>query len=83
LVWSWFTIGDYRVSSEYQAKALTAWMSLTGKGDHSAVSVVSTIVAAGSSGSLDADSEKNLMDARSRLEGASRPILEGLNLFNR
>jgi exosortase A len=47
IVWSWFTVGDQRVSSEYQAKALTAWMTLTGKGDHSAVSVVSTKIAAG------------------------------------
>jgi exosortase A len=83
LVWSWFTIGDHRVSSEYQAKALTAWMSLIGKGDHSAVSVISTIVAAGPSGTPDANSEKNLMDARSRLESVNRSILEELNLFNR
>lgn len=83
LVWSWFTVGDHRVSSEYQAKALTAWMSLIGKGDHSAVSVISTIVDAGSSGTPDANAEKNLMDARARLEGVSKPILEELNLSNR
>lgn len=42
LVWSWYTVGGSFASSEYKAKALTAWAMLKGDGDHSNVSVVST-----------------------------------------
>jgi EpsI family protein len=82
LVWSWFTVGDYRVPSEYQAKALTAWKSLITKGDHSAVSVASTMLGVGQSGAPDADSGKSIIAARSRLEGASRSIIKALEVLN-
>jgi hypothetical protein len=42
LVWSWYSIGGVAVASEYKAKALTAWAMLTGKGDHSVVTVMDT-----------------------------------------
>jgi exosortase A len=42
LAWSWYTIGGVAVASEYKAKALTAWAMLTGKGDHSVVTVMDT-----------------------------------------
>ena len=45
LVWSWYTVAGTPVTSDYRAKALTAWAMLRGRGDHSSVSVLSTPVA--------------------------------------
>lgn len=42
LVWSWYTVGGRVAATDYKAKALTAWAMLTGAGDHSTVTVLST-----------------------------------------
>ena len=42
LVWQWYAIGGRSVADDYRAKLLTALAALTGRGDHSAVAILST-----------------------------------------
>jgi EpsI family protein len=54
LLWSWYTIAGVAVASDYKAKALTAWSMLTGGGDHSTVTIVSTRLSSEDGGWLTA-----------------------------
>jgi exosortase A len=62
VVWSWYTVGGRSTSSEYRAKALTAWAMLTGRGDHSTITAIATRVP-DSAGTEDLPS-----DVRARLD---------------
>ena len=78
LVWSWFTIGEKRVSSEPLSKVLIARTMLTGRGDHSVVSVVSTPIPTPLDSKASFELSEETKEARSRLERAARPIIKGL-----
>ena len=78
LVWSWFTIGEKRISSEPLSKVLIAWAMLTGRGDHSVVSVVSTPIPTPVDGKVSFELSDEAKEARSGLERAARPIIKGL-----
>ena len=78
LAWSWFTVGEKQVSNEILSKGLIAWTMLTGRGDQSVVSVVSTQVSVGPGGIGNSELSEGVNDARSRLERAARPIIKGL-----
>jgi exosortase A len=65
LVWSWYTVGGVAAASDYRAKALTALSMLRGKGDHSSVSVVMTVVK---------DDYSDEAVARARLEKIAGPL---------
>jgi exosortase A len=74
LLWSWYTVAGTVVASDYKAKALTAWSMLTGRGDHSVVTVIDTRLlstdrqAFGQSDGLAVD------PARSRLEALAKRV---------
>jgi len=78
LVWSWFTVGEKQVSSELPSKVLIAWTMLTGRGDQSVVSVVSTPIPSLPVRNGNAEDSEQIKDARSRLEKGARPIIKGL-----
>jgi hypothetical protein len=70
LLWSWYTIAGVAVASDYKAKALTAWSMLTGGGDHSTVTIVSTRLSSEDGGWLTAKRSEGeaIRLARVRLE---------------
>jgi len=75
LVWSWYTVGGSFASSEYRAKALTAWAMIKGDGDHSVVTVVSTSIAEKKAPKGSSQSVTDEIDlARRRL----RPMIRNL-----
>ena len=78
LVWSWFTVGEKQVSSELLSKAIIAWTMLTGRGDQSVVSVVSTPLPSLPGGKAGFEASEGINVARSRLESAAQPIVKGL-----
>ncbi len=67
LLWTWYTVGGIPVTSDYKAKALTAWFMLTGKGDHSVVTVLSTLVQVQNDRKSTQNDEKLFDLARGRL----------------
>lgn len=68
LVWSWYTVGGRTAENDYKAKALTSLAMLTGKGDHSTVTVLSTrLQEAGMGASIPDFSPGQLESARQRL----------------
>jgi exosortase A len=67
LVWSWYTVAGTPVTSDYRAKALTAWAMLRGRGDHSTVSVLSTPLGALPSAAAPAEIEQAMARARAAL----------------
>jgi exosortase A len=76
LVWSWYTVGGSFASSEYRAKALTAWAMIKGEGDHSVVSVVSTSIAESKAPQGSSQRFTDEIDlARRKLQTISRNLL--------
>ncbi len=71
VVWSWYTIGGRPTNKEYQAKVLTAWAMLTGRGDHSTVSAVGTRLPDAFNGS---PSQPLPVEARDRLEKSAAKV---------
>jgi exosortase A len=77
LVWSWYTVGGSFASSEYKAKALTAWAMIRGEGDHSLVNVVSTSISENDVPTTPSLSvEKELSLARLKLEKMLRRLIQ-------
>jgi exosortase A len=72
LVWSWYTVAGEHTGGESRAKLLTVGSMIRGDGDHSSVSVVSTLLAApGTDGAAQGDP---LDAARGRLVQAAKPL---------
>lgn len=70
LLWTWYTVGGIPITSAYKAKALTAWFMLTGKGDHSVVTVVSTLIRSQHDRTSTRNDENSFEQARGRLSAA-------------
>jgi exosortase A len=73
LVWSWYTVGGEHAGGESRAKLLTAWSMIRGGGDHSTVSVVSTVLPA-SGADAPAAAQDVLEAARARLAEPARKL---------
>jgi exosortase A len=75
LVWSWYTVGGRHAAGESQAKLLTAWSTIRGRGDHSTVSVVSTTLMGSDRPAPTASEQSDALEsARARLTQAARPL---------
>jgi EpsI family protein len=79
LVWSWYTIGGIAVVSDYKAKALTAWAMLTGKGDHSVVTVMDTRIQAVEGRSFGQTDSQVQDRSRARLQAVGRQVQQILS----
>jgi EpsI family protein len=69
LLWSWYTVGGREAAGEMGTKGLTAWAVLTGRGDHSTVTVLGTRIEQSGEGPVNPDA---LEAARRRL-GSEMP----------